>query len=68
MEEKELTPYELKRKKIQKFKNDEFQISLFEMKHDELRNGISEISIDNITPIEAINKLNALKKKIEKDK
>ncbi len=68
LEDKELTPYEVKKKKIQKFKNDEFQISLFEMKDDELRNEISEISIDNITPLEAINKLNALKKKVSKDK
>jgi DNA mismatch repair protein MutS len=68
LEDKELTPYEIKKRKIQKFKDDEFQISLFEMKDDDLRNEISEISLDSITPLEAMNKLNALQKKVKKDK
>ncbi len=67
LEDKELTPYEVKKQKIQKFKNDEFQISLFEMKDDELRSEISDISVDKMTPIEALNKLNQLKEKVNKD-
>jgi DNA mismatch repair protein MutS len=67
LEGKELTPYEEKKKKIQKFKEDEYQISLFEMKDDKLRKEIDEIDIDGITPIEALNRLNQLKKKIKED-
>jgi len=67
LEDKELTPYEIKKQKIQKFKQDEFQISLFEMKDDELRKEISDISVDNLTPLEALNRLNELKKKIDED-
>ena len=68
LESKELTPYEEKKKKIQKFKEDEFQISLFEMKDDKLRKEIDDIDIDGITPIEALNRLNQLKKKLKEDK
>lgn len=68
LEDKELTPYEVKKSKIQKYKNDEFQISLFEMKDDELRTEISDISVEQMTPIEALNKLNQLKEKVNKDK
>ncbi|MCB0751355.1 MAG: DNA mismatch repair protein MutS, partial [Ignavibacteriae bacterium] len=68
LEDKELTPYEIKKQKLKKFKNDEFQISLFEMKDDELRDEIAGISVDNLTPLEALNRLNELKKKINKDK
>lgn len=67
LEGKELTPYEEKKKKIQKFKEDEYQISLFEMKDDKLRKELDEIDIDGITPIEALNRLNQLKKKIKED-
>lgn len=63
MEDKELTPYEIKKQKIQKFKQNELQINLFEMKDEELRNEIANISVDNMTPIEALNALNELKKK-----
>jgi DNA mismatch repair protein MutS len=68
LEDKELTPYEIKKRKLQKFQNDEFQISLFEMKDDELRSEISDISVDDMTPIEALNRLNELKRKVSKDK
>ena len=68
LEDKELTPYEVKKRKIQKFQNEEYQISLFEMKDDELRDEISEISVDQMTPIEALNRLNELKKKVRKEK
>ena len=58
LEDKELTPYKIKKQKIQKFKQNELQINLFEMKDEELRNEIANISVDNMTPIEALNALN----------
>ena len=68
LESKELTPYEIKKAKIEKFKHqDDLQISMFELKDDELRKEISDIPIDGMTPLEALNKLNELKKKF-KDK
>lgn len=69
LESKELTPYEIKKAKLAKMKNqDSYQISLFEMKDEELRKEISEIPIENITPLEALNKLNELKRKIDENK
>ncbi len=66
LESKELTPYEIKKAKLAKIKqHDEYQISLFEIKDDDLRKQISDISIDNLTPIEALNKLNELKRKVD---
>ncbi|MDR3609290.1 MAG: DNA mismatch repair protein MutS [Ignavibacteriaceae bacterium] len=66
LESKELTPYELKKEKLSKMKNDlSNQISLFEIKDDKLRNEINEIEINNLTPIEALNKLSELKKRIK---
>lgn len=66
LESKELTPYEVKKAKLAKLKNqDNLQISLFEMKDDSLRKEISDIPINEMTPIEALNKLNELKKKLE---
>ena len=46
-------------------KGDESQISLFEIKDEKLRTEIGDIEIDNLTPIEALNKLNELKKKVK---
>lgn len=68
LEDKELTPYEIKKNKLQKLNNDEYQINLFEMKDDDLRNEISGISIDKMTPIEALNRLNELKDKVKNNK
>ena len=69
LESKELTPYEMKKAKLAKLKgSDDFQISLFEMKDDELRKQISDISINSLTPLEALNKLSELKKKIDEKK
>ena len=66
LESKELTPYEIKKAKLAKFKNeDEQQISMFEFKDDEIRQEISDIAIDNLTPIEALNMLNKLKNKVK---
>ncbi|MFA7419117.1 MAG: DNA mismatch repair protein MutS [Melioribacteraceae bacterium] len=69
LEGKELTPYELKKAKLSKIKQqDEMQISLFEMKDDSLRKEISDIAIDSLTPLEALNKLSELKKHIDENK
>ncbi|MCX6174231.1 MAG: DNA mismatch repair protein MutS [Ignavibacteriales bacterium] len=69
LESKELTPYEMKKAKLAKLKGqDDFQISLFEMKDEELRKQISDISINSLTPLEALNKLSELKKKIDEKK
>ncbi|MFA3781758.1 DNA mismatch repair protein MutS [Melioribacteraceae bacterium 4301-Me] len=69
LESKELTPYEIKKAKLAKLKNyDNMQISLFEAQEDELRKEISDISVDNLTPLEALNKLNELKKKVDEKK
>ena len=69
LESKELTPYEMKKAKLAKLKGtDDFQISLFEMKDEELRKHISDISINSLTPLEALNKLSELKKKIDDEK
>ncbi len=68
LESKELTPYEIKKAKIAKFKNDDSQFNLFEFKDDELRKHIRDIDVNNVTPIEALNKLSELKKKVDDDK
>jgi DNA mismatch repair protein MutS len=66
LESKELTPYEEKKEKLRKLKNEnENQISLFEFKDDKLRGEISEIEIEKLTPLEALNKLSELKKKLQ---
>jgi DNA mismatch repair protein MutS len=66
LESKELTPYEVKKAKLAKLKNqDNLQISLFEMKDDSLRKEISDLPINELTPLEALNKLSELKKKID---
>ncbi len=69
LESKELTPYEVKKAKLARLKNqDNLQISLFEMKDDSLRKEISDIPINELTPLEALNKLSELKKKLDDNK
>lgn len=68
LESKELTPYEVKKERLKKIKSEtDNQISLFEFKDDELRTEIKNLELDTLTPIEALNKLNELKRKMEKD-
>ncbi len=43
-------------------RKDEFQINLFEYKDDELRDIINKIEVDKMTPLEALVKLQELKK------
>jgi DNA mismatch repair protein MutS len=66
LESKELTPYEIKKAKLAKFKNeDNTQFSLFEIKDDKIRKEISDIPINDMTPLDALNKLSELKKKLD---
>ncbi|HSD62144.1 MAG TPA: DNA mismatch repair protein MutS [Ignavibacteriaceae bacterium] len=66
LESKELTPYEEKKEKLKRMKErDDLQINLFEAKDDKLRNEIDEIEINSLTPLEALNKLSELKKKVK---
>ncbi len=66
LESKELTPYEIKKAKLAKFKNeDNTQFSLFEIKDDKIRKAISDIPINEMTPLDALNKLSELKKKLD---
>lgn len=67
LESKELTPYEIKKEKLKKLKSDDKQISLFEFKDDELRGELKNIELENLTPIEALNKLNELQKRVRKN-
>jgi DNA mismatch repair protein MutS len=67
LESKELTPYEIKKEKLKKLKSDDNQISLFEFKDDELRGELKNIELENLTPIDALNKLNELQKKVRKN-
>jgi len=68
LESKELTPYEIKKERLKKLKSEsDNQISLFEFKDDSLRTEINKMELDNITPLEALNKLNELKKKMKQD-
>ena len=68
LESKELTPYEVKKERLRKLKKDDNQISLFEFKDDKLRDEIKDLKIEHLTPVEALNKLNELKRKIKDEK
>ena len=69
LETKELTSYETRKEKLSKLNREEQnQINMFEIKDDKLRDEIEEIQIDDLTPIEALNKLNELKRKVKGEK
>lgn len=67
LESKELTPYELKKEKLRKMQIPENQMSIFEFQDDKLRGEIKDLEIEKLTPLEALNKLNELKKKVKKE-
>ena len=68
LEGKELTPYEIKKEKLSKLQREnENQLRLFEVKDDKLRDEINELEINNLTPVEALNKLSELKKKVNEN-
>ena len=68
LESKELTPYEEKKEKLRSLNKVDNQISMFEIRDDKIRDEIKGMEIDNITPMEALNKLNELKKKVKDEK
>lgn len=69
LESKELTPYEIKKERLKKLKQEnDNQIGLFEFRDDKLRSELDNIEINNLTPIEALNKLSEIKKKMKEDK
>jgi DNA mismatch repair ATPase MutS len=51
-------------KKRDKKKENGFQYPLFTAKESEIEKEIQEIDIDNLTPIEALNKISKWRKKI----
>lgn len=63
LEGKEVTPVEIKKNRLAKIRSNETQFSLFEIKDDSIRKEINDLKIDSLTPLEALNKLNELKKK-----
>ncbi|MCH9028585.1 MAG: DNA mismatch repair protein MutS [Bacteroidetes bacterium] len=68
LESKELTPYEVKKEKLKNLQKIDNQINMFEFKDDKLRDELRDLEIDKITPVEALNKLNELKKKVKNEK
>jgi len=54
--------HNLEKREERSRRTDEFQINLFEYKDDELRDIIKKIDVDKMTPLEALNKLQQLKK------
>jgi DNA mismatch repair protein MutS len=65
LESKELTPYEIKKEKLKKLKNEtDNQISLFEIRDDKLRIELNDLELNKMTPLEALNKLSELKQKV----
>jgi len=65
LESKELTPYEIKKEKLKKLKPEsDNQIGLFEVRDDKIRGEINELELNKMTPLEALNKLSELKKKV----
>jgi len=68
LESKELTPYEIKKERLKKLKQEnDNQIGLFEFRDDKLRSELDNIEINNLTPIEALNKLSEIKKKMKEE-
>ncbi len=66
LESKELTPMEARKMKpAAKPSEDDIQFTLFEIKDDKLRKEIEDIEVEKLTPLEALNKLDELKKKMK---
>jgi len=69
LESKELTPHEERIEKLRQLKEkNENQIDMFEIKDDKLRGEIDNLEIEKLTPLEALNKLSELKKKVKNEK
>lgn len=69
LEGKELTPYEVKKQRLKQFYDESgLQLNLFEVKDDKVRKAISDLEIDKLTPLEALNKLHEIKKDLNETK
>lgn len=69
LEGKELTPYEVKKERLAKLKQkNDSQINMFEFKDDKFRDEIKDLEVDNLTPLQALNYLHDMKKKVEDEK
>ncbi len=69
LEGKELTPYEVKKERLAKLKQkNDSQINMFEFKDDKFRDEIKELEVNNLTPLQALNYLHDMKKKVEDEK
>lgn len=70
LESKELSPLEHRKKKTkgeEREEEEDFQLSLFEIRDDALRKEIEDLEIEKLTPLEALIKLNELKNKTKKN-
>lgn len=68
LESKELNPLEHRKKKLRADTEEEdFQLSLFEIRDDSIRKELEELEIEKLTPLEALIKLNELKNKTKKN-
>jgi len=68
LESKELSPLDHRKKKPKdEGEEEEFQLSLFEIRDDSIRKEIEELEIEKLTPLEALIKLNELKNKTKKN-
>lgn len=68
LESKELTPYEVKKERLKKLKQEnDNQIGLFEFRDDKLRSELDGIEINSITPMEALNKLSEIKRRMKEE-
>jgi DNA mismatch repair protein MutS len=65
LEGKELSPldHRKKKQKSDEAKEEELQLSLFEIRDDSLRKELEDLEIEKLTPLEALIKLNELKNK-----
>lgn len=66
LESKELSPMDHRKKKSKEDDEAMFQLSLFEVRDDQLRKELEELEIEKLTPLEALIKLNELKNKTKK--
>ncbi len=67
LESKELNPLDHRKKKPRADAEEEdFQLSLFEIRDDSIRKELEELEIEKLTPLEALIKLNELKNKTKR--
>jgi DNA mismatch repair protein MutS len=65
LEDSELNVYSSGKKLKGRIPPPEIQMTLFEMKDERLREEIRELDVDKMTPLEALQKLAEIKKKLD---